>query len=482
LFEKEYAKTTAADRRALAGVLLVQGRATRDDAAARYVALSEASELAAAAGDADTALAAVDDLGRFFAVDALELRRTALAKALGAAATAADAQAVMRGALETAEKCAAVDAFDAVPALVNLAEAAANKTKQVRVVAGIQEQVAELRDLAAEFARVKAAFVRVAAGATDDGKSGDLRSQEGAEAELVIGRFYAMHKGQWELGLSHLAAGSDSGLARLAARELARPADGVELVALGDAWWDVGQSAAGREKRVVLAHAREIYARAQKAIAWITLARIESRMGETAGNKSGDVRSGVGGAVANAVDLLALVDVAKDAAVGKWSVAAGGVQCENAAYACVRLPWVPAEEYDLHVTFTRQEGTGPVAVLLAGRGRQGGAFGLALDVKGEARLEQVNGKVAKDNPTVVPVAVSNGRRYELVVEVRKDRVGALLDGKRLLDYKTDGKDLTRYSVWKLGDTAVCGVGAKNARVVFEKVEMVEVTGKGRGTR
>jgi len=27
----------------------------------------------------------------------------------------------------------------------------------------------------------------------------------------------------------------------------------------------------------------------------------------------------------------------------------------------------------------------------------------------------VNGKVAKDNPTVVPVAVSNGRRYELVV-------------------------------------------------------------------
>ena len=43
------------------------------------------------------------------------------------------------------------------------------------------------------------------------------------------------------------------------------------------------------------------------------------------------------------------------------------------------------EEYDLRVSFTRQEGTGPVAVLLAGRGR---SFGLALDVKGEARLEQ----------------------------------------------------------------------------------------------
>src|SRR5947208_66926 len=87
LFEKEYAKPAPADRRALAGVLLVQGRDTRDDAAARYVALSEAAELAAASGDASTALAAVDDLARYFAVDGLELRRTALAKALGAAAT-----------------------------------------------------------------------------------------------------------------------------------------------------------------------------------------------------------------------------------------------------------------------------------------------------------------------------------------------------------------------------------------------------------
>jgi hypothetical protein len=145
----------------------------------------------------------------------------------------------------------------------------------------------------------------------------------------------------------------------------------------------------------------------------------------------------------------------------------------------MRLPYVPPEEYDLTASFTRTEGSGSIALLLAATKR---SFEFVLDIKGEARFEQVGGKVAKDNPTVMPVAVSNGRRYTLTVEVRRDHVRALLDGKTICDWKTDLKDLTRYSVWKLGDTTFCGIGANGAKVTFHTVEMVEVTGKGKATR
>ena len=60
---------------------------------------------------------------------------------------------------------------------------------------------------------------------------------------------------------------------------------------------------------------------------------------------------------------------------------------------------------------------------------------------------------------------------------RKDHVGALLDGKELVAHKTDYKDLSRYSVWKLGDNALCGIGANNAKVTFHTIEMVEVGSK-----
>ena len=70
----------------------------------------------------------------------------------------------------------------------------------------------------------------------------------------------------------------------------------------------------------------------------------------------------------------------------------------------------------------------------------------------------------------------------MAVEVRKDHVRALLDDKVLTDFKTDYKDLSRYSVWKLGDNTLCGIGANNAKVLFEKVELMEITGKDKPTR
>ena len=153
-------------------------------------------------------MAAAGDLARLYAVDGVELKRGLLVKAHAAAVTALGAvKGVMRmAAWRRREEAVAVDAFDAVGQLAALAEAAANKTRQVKVVAGIQSKLAELRGLVEEFGRVKKAFGKLE------------REPADAEAHLVIGRFYAISKGQWELGLVHLAAGSDTELSVLTAR------------------------------------------------------------------------------------------------------------------------------------------------------------------------------------------------------------------------------------------------------------------------
>ena len=463
LFAKEFAKNAPADRLALAKTLLAQGRDTTDDAAACFVALTESADLAAGAGDAPAAFAAIDEIARRFRVDALDLRRAALLRAGAAATTPADCQTVMRLALETADQAAAADAFDAVTQLVNLAEGSANKTKQVKVVASIQVRLADLRGLIAEYAQVKTALARLE------------RDPADGDAHLTIGRFYALHKGQWARGLSHLAQSSDAELAELARHELARPEDGLLQTTVGDGWWDYADKSAGLTQTIVRAHATEWYKKAQETIKGITLARIQSRI------DAGTPRPApaIGAPAAGTVELLNLIDSAKDAAQGQWTRDPEGVSCANTAYACLQIPYTPPDEYDLTVNFTRTEDNGSIALLLAAQKR---SFEFVLDIKGEARFERVNGKIAQDNPTVVPVAISNGRAYTLTVEVRKTQVRAILDGKTLVEWKTDLKDLTRYSVWKLGDTALCGLGANGAKVTFHAVQMTEVTGKGKPTR
>jgi hypothetical protein len=473
VFAREFEKTAFADRRKLAQTLLSQARDTHDDSAARYALLMEASQLAAGTADALTALAALDEAARVYALDnLLDLKREALARAsaaLGGPTLAADAEALMRAALAAAHDAVEADAFGLVLPLANLAEGAANRTLKVSVVSAIQADLQGLRNLAAEYEKVRAALDRLA---TPD-------SASAAADHLLVGRFYAFGVARWDRALPHLAASGDAVFADLARKELAGPAEAA-WVELADGWSSVAEKlTAPAERRRALAHASELYRKAQAALQGITLTRIQSRMAAINTEITG---SGTAAPAAQAaVNLLALVDPARDACGGSWTAGGGTLAVASAPYATLQLPFTPPEEYDLSASFTRTEGAGPIALLLVAKGR---AFGFSLDTRGEARFERVNGKVAQDNPTVVPVAVSNGRRYTLLVQVRKDALRALLDGKLLVEYKPDPayKDLSRYPSWKLTDATLLGVGAHNAKVTFHVIELVEVTGKGKPTR
>ena len=464
LMAADFAKTAISDRAALAHSLLSQAEGIQGDSATRYVLLVDSAEVAAMAGDAATAITAIDELGRSYTVGTLLLRRDALVQAHAAAQGAAENRTVMSLALETADRAAAADAFDVVRQLAKVAEGAANDTREVKTVASIQEHLADLRGLADEFDAVRAAFVRLDKNPAD------------AEAHLAVGRFYALHKGQWALGLPQLATGSDAELRQLAGQELVHPADGVEQVQLGDAWWAYGEKSGGLTKHMAQAHAADWYRAAQQNLAGTTLARIQTRLAESPVSTPAAAGAVHGG---QSLDLLALVDADKDAVQGQWSKSPAGLVCGSGAYAALELPYQPAEEYDLHVAFMRTQGKGEIAVLLSSHGR---VFDFAVDVKGEARFERVNGKIAKDNPTTTPIAISNNQPYALTIEVRKDHVRALLADKPIAEWKTDYKDLSHYALWKSKDDSLCGVGANNAGVTFQSITVTEVSGTGKPMR
>lgn len=458
VFRDAFARTALADRRALAKTLFAQARDTRDDPPARYVLLADAADLAARAADAATACQALDALAEGYDIsNLLDLKRQALVTAqVALAGNTADAEVLMRQALQTAQAAARLDDFTTVTSLANLAQGAAQKTLKVHLVSSIQEELQSLRDLAAEYEQVQRAKARLESTSPPASAPAD---------RLLVGRFYALHKGDWAAGLPFLAQGADPLLGDLAAKELAAAGADTRWVELADAWWDYAQKAQGLDRQHATAHAQDLYRRAQATLTGITLARIQSRLGSTSP------------AATPAIDLLKLVDTARDACTGTWTLADHALACDSSAYATLQLPYTPPDEYDLTLAFTRTDGNGPVALLLAARGK---AFGFSVDTRGEARFERINNKVAQDNPTVVPVAISNGRRYTLTVQVRKDKLRALLDGKFLVEHTPEPayRDLSRYPSWKLTDPSFPGIGAHNARVQFHSIDLVEIAAKG----
>ncbi len=471
LYTADFAKKSSADRLALASLLLKQAQATTDDPAARYVALIDSADLAANAGDPTLAFSALAELARSYSVDLLDLQRQALLKAH--ASTTPDDKAITLLSLDTGSRAAQSDDFTTVSQLTDLAESSANRTRQVSFVASIQLRLATLRQLIAEFARVQAAFARL------DKTPADPKAPD---AHLIIGTFYALHKNQWDIGLPHLALSSDPTLRDLAAKDLAHPTDPLLQVQLGDAWWDYAQKATGLDRASASAHAAQWYKSAQSTLQGITLARIQSRLQSTTtvDPDSAPLPSPTTPVPANTLNLLALINPSQDTTQGKWSLAATpALTCDSSSYATLTLPYHPPAEFDLTISFTRTAGSGPIALLLNSHNH---AFDFSLDSQGTARFERVSDKVAKDNPTVTPIALSNGHPYTLTVQIRTDSLRALLDNKLLIDLKTDFKNLSRYTVWKISDTTLCGIGANNAAVTFTSINLTEITGHGKPTR
>jgi len=173
------------------------------------------------------------------------------------------------------------------------------------------------------------------------------------------------------------------------------------------------------------------------------------------------------------VNLLAGVDLNRDVVAGSWDMQRGSLVTNAAVGSRMVLPYDPPREYDLQVQFTRQTGEQSVAIhFISGEGRA------SLDLDGWAEhvagIQNINGQDMRNNATRVDnIALVNGRRYTVLLQVRRNSVTALLNGQQLVSYRGDGSNLSLLNIWELPRPSL-GLGAYESQVVFHEATLIPV--------
>ena len=177
-----------------------------------------------------------------------------------------------------------------------------------------------------------------------------------------------------------------------------------------------------------------------------------------------------------AINLISLIDAEKDTVHGNWKVSDGQLTCARSSYGRLRIPYQPSEEYDFRIEYTRTGGEG-VAQLLTHAGHEfafiGGAMGKNYG------FDLIGGRGVNSSKLTVKFAmpVADGKRYSMVIKVRKKSVAAYLDGKLLVEHKTDYSDLKIYDAWSVGEGAL-GIGSTQP-TTFHAIDLIEVSGVGK---
>jgi hypothetical protein len=233
IFKDEYARAEGdpAAARELAATLLQQARATTDSPALRFVGLREARDLAARAGDVPAAFQAAADLARDFAVDPLLMKADALTRAGQKPAAPEVQRALAEAALGLLDEALGGDGPLEALRLVAFAEEQATRAKSLPLLARVQKRARALETFRKEFEPLRPAAEKLRSDPRDPA------------ANLTLGRYYCLAKGNWARGLPLLALGADAGLKELARRDLAGPVKAAERAAVGDGWWDQAERA-----------------------------------------------------------------------------------------------------------------------------------------------------------------------------------------------------------------------------------------------
>jgi hypothetical protein len=175
------------------------------------------------------------------------------------------------------------------------------------------------------------------------------------------------------------------------------------------------------------------------------------------------------------VDLLKLIDVTRDTVSGGWKLDGDGLTCGGGRREkVIKLPYSPPAEYDYSTEFTvlKTVDWGDVdQICEVGNRSFEWMLGGAHNTK--------HGFIRTANGQIISVTGQNllqpGQLYHSVVQVRRNRVTALLDGKEIGVF--DG-DVSALGLAGAGTfTRVLGLRCWS-QTRFSKIELVEVGGVG----
>ena len=231
IFQEDFAAAKQPEAKSkLAAYLFQQGKESQADPANRYILYREARDLAASAGDARLALAAADELSRQFEVSALQQKADVMVMIANINLSKEASKDLVELVLPMIQEAIEIDNFPVAIALGKVVDKAAHKSKILALVTAVQKRNEEILAVQKGFARLQAFIDRVE------------KNPQDAEANLELGKYYAVLKHRWEKALPYLAGSSDAALKPLALDDLARPKDPHRQLALADGWWNLAST------------------------------------------------------------------------------------------------------------------------------------------------------------------------------------------------------------------------------------------------
>jgi Leucine-rich repeat (LRR) protein len=178
------------------------------------------------------------------------------------------------------------------------------------------------------------------------------------------------------------------------------------------------------------------------------------------------------GPAPGAINLLEGIDPARDTVEGEWVMKNGELNCDHGnGFARLAFNVPVPREYDFRIRFTRKNGNKAVSqhvVLPDGRDIMWLMGGFNNDV---FAWEMINGKGGNANPSAIKMGVENGRRYDCLVKVRKDRLQVELDGRTISDQEIWTGKLGVFDRWTFPDPKKLGIGCQ-VPTVFHSAELI----------
>jgi hypothetical protein len=247
VFKDDLNPKTVNERRQVARRLFEQGRDTTDDAAARFVLLKQACEMAIAAGDAGTVARGVDALAGTFAVDGLAMKAQGLAAAAPNCLAPEQAGQLADACSAAIDQAVAAEQYDEALKIQSTLETAAGRARRVDLYRAAQERRPQLALMRQQADEARAAVAKL------------QKSPDDPDANLRAGAFLCLVKNDWQAGLPMLARSADAALRGAAEAELAEPVEPELQAKVADQWWELGQRQAGIVKANLQGRAVAMY-------------------------------------------------------------------------------------------------------------------------------------------------------------------------------------------------------------------------------
>jgi WD40 repeat protein len=265
-YKADYAKKLASDMRDLGKKLYLESLVAEGDPVLRYVLLREARDLGAQGVDPALVTDAIAKLCAAYDIDAASQIVAAFETLGKLAQTPITQRPIAEGALAAIKAVLAADDFDAALRLVKVAETVAKKSGPAHLSEAASATSKILAKYRSEFDSVKP---------YRDKLKTDPHDPKACQA---VGSVIAFVRGDWQAGLEMLAKSEDPKWKAVATKEINPPTSTIDMMALADAWWDLGEGTTGDVKGHCQRRARYWYTQARQDVAGAEKVKVDDRL------------------------------------------------------------------------------------------------------------------------------------------------------------------------------------------------------------